>query len=90
MHADPKEVTRLLKTSRGQIDGIMRMVEQDQYCLDISNQLLACIAVIKKANQIVIKGHLEGCVKEALTSTSPENVDKKISELVELMQKLSR
>ncbi|MFR4140667.1 MAG: metal-sensing transcriptional repressor [Collinsella sp.] len=39
--ADHKSVTRMLKTARGQIDGILRMVEEDRYCVDISTQLMA-------------------------------------------------
>ena len=37
MMADKKQVTRLLKTARGQIDGILKMVEEDRYCIDISH-----------------------------------------------------
>ena len=51
MKADKKEVSRLLKTARGQMDGILKMVEEDRYCVDISNQLLATIAILKKANK---------------------------------------
>ena len=39
MMADHKSVTRMLKTARGQIGGILRMVEEDRYCVDISTQL---------------------------------------------------
>ncbi len=38
MKADHTQVSRLLKTARGQIDGILKMVEEDRYCLDVSNQ----------------------------------------------------
>ena len=41
MKADHAQVARLLKTARGQIDGILKMVEEDRYCLDVSNQLMA-------------------------------------------------
>ena len=51
MKADQKQITRLLKTARGQIDGILKMVEEDRYCIDISHQLMACEAVLKKANK---------------------------------------
>ena len=51
MRADHREVTKLLNTAKGQIEGINAMVEQDRYCLDISNQILASIAILKKANQ---------------------------------------
>ena len=49
MKADHDQVTRLLKTARGQIDGILKMVEEDRYCLDVSNQLMATQSILKKA-----------------------------------------
>ena len=44
MMADKEKVTRLLKTARGQIDGILKMVEDDRYCMDISHQLMEIIS----------------------------------------------
>ena len=41
MKADKQKITRLIKTARGQLDGILRMVEEDRYCIDISQQLMA-------------------------------------------------
>ena len=61
MKADKKAVGRLLKTARGQIDGILEMIENDRYCVDISNQLLATRSILTKANQIVLKAHLQVC-----------------------------
>ena len=49
MMADKKQVTRLLKTARGQIDGILKMVEEDRYCIDISHQIMASEAILKRA-----------------------------------------
>ena len=39
---------RLLRTARGQVDGIIRMLEEGRYCIDISNQILATEALLKK------------------------------------------
>ena len=64
MKADKQQITRLLKTARGQLDGLLRMVEEDRYCIDISNQLMATDAILRKANREVLRAHLEGCVKE--------------------------
>ena len=44
MQADTDKTLRLLRTARGQIDGIIRMVEADRYCIDISTQLMATVA----------------------------------------------
>ena len=40
MQADREKTLRMLKTARGQIDGLIRMVEENRYCIDISNQLM--------------------------------------------------
>ena len=51
MMADKKQVLRLLKTARGQLDGILKMVEEDRYCLEISQQVMAAEAMINRANR---------------------------------------
>ena len=85
MMAEPKEVKKLLNTAKGQIDGILTMVAEDRYCMDISNQILAAIAVLKKANQKIITAHLESCVLDTLT----EEGGQKIAEIVQIINKLS-
>lgn len=87
MRGDKKKTTQLLKTAKGQIEGILKMIEDDRYCMDISNQLLAVSSLIEKANKEVIKGHMLGCIKEAMTE---ENSEKKINEIITLIDKLSR
>ena len=64
MRADKQTVTRLLKTARGQLDGILAMVENDRYCVDISNQLLATQALLKRVNQEILLAHIRSCVRE--------------------------
>ena len=51
MRAKKNDVEHKLKIARGQLDGILRMVEDNRYCIDISNQLLATQALLKSANQ---------------------------------------
>lgn len=87
MKADKATINRLLKTARGQIDGIIKMVEEDRYCMDISNQLLAADAILRKANKEVIRAHIKGCVKAAFEDG---NEDKKIDELIEMMDKITK
>jgi DNA-binding FrmR family transcriptional regulator len=66
----------LLKTARGQIDAIIRMVEGDRYCIDVSRQVLASIALLKKANMVILKQHMNTCVKEAIhTDKGAEKID---------------
>lgn len=85
MKADQSKVTRLLKTARGQIDGILRMVEEDRYCVDISNQILATQAILKKANQEILHAHIRSCVREGLQTDEP---NPKLEEALSLLEKL--
>ncbi len=86
MRADHTQVTRLLKTARGQIDGILKMVEEDRYCLDVSSQIMAAQSILKKANRMVLKGHMDCCVREAVESGDAEG---KLDELARLLDKLA-
>lgn len=85
MQADKTTVTRLLKTARGQIDGILKMIEEDRYCLDISHQLMATDAIIKKANKEIIKAHMKHCVQDALMQ---EDASNKIDEMIQVIDQL--
>ena len=85
MKADKTDITRMLKTARGQIDGILKMVEEDRYCIDISNQLMAVEAAINAVNRKVLAEHLKSCVKNAVTE---EEKDEKIEEMVGLLGRL--
>ena len=90
MKADKDKITRLLKTARGQIDGLLKMVEDDRYCIDISNQLSATQAILQKVNNEIIQSHLKSCVKDSFDTGSEEDKDEKIEEVVKLLDKLSK
>ncbi len=85
MIANNKKISNLLKTARGQIDGLLKMVEDDRYCIDISHQLLATSAILKKANREVLKAHMDHCIADALSGDSQVDKDAKLKELSELM-----
>ena len=86
MRADKTQIQRLLKTARGQLDGILNMVEEDRYCIDISNQIMATQSILKKANRLVLKAHMNCCVREAVDSGDPAP---KLEELAALLDKLA-
>lgn len=68
MKADKQKITNLLKTAKSQIEGILKMVEDNQYCIDISNQILAAESILRKTNKEIIHAHMTNCVKEKLFS----------------------
>ncbi|MEG0276400.1 MAG: metal-sensing transcriptional repressor [Coprobacillus sp.] len=87
MKANKSQVTRLLKTARGQIDGILKMIEEDRYCVDISNQVMATQAVLKRANKEIIGAHMKHCVYDAIENQDGE---KKIEEMIGIIDQLMK
>ena len=88
MKADKVKVSRLLKTARGQLDGILNMIEEDRYCMDVLNQLLASEAILRRAEREVLRAHMEGCVAEAFERADEGEREQKIDELVDMLGKL--
>ena len=85
MKADKESVVRSIKIARGQLDGVLRMIEEDRYCVDISNQLLATQAILKRVNREILHAHIRSCVREGLHSDEP---NPKLEEALELLDKL--
>ncbi len=88
MQADKTKVIRLLKTVKGQIDGLIKMVEEDRYCIDISTQVLASQSLLKRINLEILKAHFTHCVKNSLESGSELDKEAKISEMVGVLDKI--
>jgi DNA-binding FrmR family transcriptional regulator len=88
--ADKQKVIRLLKTARGQIDGLLKMVEEDRYCVDISNQIAATQAILKSANREILHAHIQGCVREAFESGDQRQKDAKIEEILGIIDRLNQ
>lgn len=86
MSTDKQKSLAALKICRGQIDGIIRMIEENRYCIDISNQIMASQAVLKRANKLIITQHMNHCVKSAMND--PEQTDDKINEIIDLLDKI--
>lgn len=87
MKADSAYITRLLKTARGQIDGILRMVEEDRYCIEVTNQITAAESVLRRCKREILRAHLEGCVRDALLTGSKQEADDKIAELIDVFER---
>ncbi len=85
MKADKDSAIRLLKTAKGQIEGIMKMMEEDRYCVDISNQIMATSSILCKVNKQVLKAHIKGCV---VTGIQEGNADEKLEEIMSIIDKL--
>jgi len=86
---DRTDVLNLLKTSKGQIDGIIRMLEEGRYCVDISKQILSVQALLKKANLQIIDQHIKHCVRQAFAEGEKAG-NEKVDEIMELISKYAK
>lgn len=86
MTEERKKALKNLKTVRGQIDGIIKMIEEERYCVDISNQIMASYALLKRSNLDILEGHLHHCVTESFENNNDS--DKKIEEVITLLKRM--
>lgn len=81
MSKDHELVKKYLSIAIGQLEGIKKMVDEDRYCLDISDQLMATRALLKKTNNLILKNHIDNCVKTAIENGDNSKVDEVIKAL---------
>ena len=55
-----------LKTARGHLDGIIRMLERDAYCVDVMKQICAVQSALERTNRVMLHNHLETCFSQAV------------------------
>lgn len=86
MTEERKKALKNLKTVRGQIDGIIKMIEEGRYCVDVSNQIMASYSLLKTANLNILEGHLNHCVTESFNNK--EASEQKIDEIINLLKRI--
>ena len=83
MVKDHSQVIKYLSIAKGQLDGIIKMIDEDRYCIDVSDQLMATRALLKKTNNLIIKNHIDNCVKDAIKRGN----DDKLDEVIKVLEK---
>lgn len=78
-----REILNRLKTVRGHLDGIIRMTEEEAYCVDLMKQVAAAQASLERVNRLILKNHLETCFSEAV---SEGNAQPAIAELLDAVK----
>jgi DNA-binding FrmR family transcriptional regulator len=82
-----QEALRRLAYIEGHLKGIRKMVEEDQYCVDVLKQSYAVRRAIEKLETVILRGHLNSCVPEGIREGRESQVIEEIAELFELGQK---
>jgi CsoR family transcriptional regulator, copper-sensing transcriptional repressor len=75
-------VIRRLQSIDGHVRGIQRMVEEDQYCIDVIKQIDAVEAALRKVQEIVLDSHLHTCVTTAIRGDDAERREAVIDEIM--------
>jgi DNA-binding FrmR family transcriptional regulator len=63
-----------LRTARGHLDGVIRMVDEDRYCIDVLHQLSAVQGALDRVRREVLEAHLRGCVPEAVAEGRMDDI----------------
>jgi DNA-binding FrmR family transcriptional regulator len=80
---DRKAVLNRLRSARGHLEGVIRMVEDDAYCIDVMKQLAAVSGSLEAASRSVLRNHLETCVADAVQAGRTTEI---VDELMEALR----
>ena len=84
-HPDHNKQLASLKRIEGQIRGIINMINDGKYCVDILNQVKAAKLALVTVESKILKKHIESCVKSSLKNK--KTLDSKVNELLKLINK---
>lgn len=79
-----EDVLRRLKTIEGHMKGVIRMAEDDTYCIDIIRQIQAVGAALNKVSAQILEGHLNSCVITAVKGEDPLERQRVLKEVLEV------
>lgn len=91
-HEDPgtDDILRRLRSVEGHVRGVGRMVEEDVYCMDVLNQVLAVQRALKKVSGLLLDRHLHHCVTRAIRGEDDDERERVIDEILEAFHASSR
>jgi DNA-binding FrmR family transcriptional regulator len=78
------------KKAKSHIEKIIRMIEEGEYCIDVMQQNLAVIGLLKSAHQMLMEGHLNHCFKNAIGASNSTKQQKMIKEILQVSKLLNK
>jgi len=84
MDQDKTKIVNRLKSIEGHVRGVIKMVEDGSYCIDIVNQINAVQAALQKINTLVLDKHLHTCVTTAIRGDDPSERERVIDEIIQV------
>lgn len=87
--ADPAVLQRLARVE-GQVRGVVRMVEEGRYCVDVLTQLAAIHQALRACSRRIVENHMRHCVAGAMRAGRPEEAERVSREMAELLDRFTR
>ena len=78
------QILHRLQIARGHLEKVLKMVEDDEYCIDIVHQSIAVQAALKKTDEVILENHLKTCVADSIKRGETNKV---VREVMEVLQK---
>jgi CsoR family transcriptional regulator, copper-sensing transcriptional repressor len=86
---DKEKIQNRLRRIEGQVRGVQRMVDEETYCVDVLTQISSIVSAMEKVGAILLKDHVEHCVRESIEKGGTE-ADEKIEELTAAVERFLR
>ena len=84
MSASRQKTIIALKKAHSLLAKVVEMTENGEYCIDVMQQNLAVLGLLKSAHQSLLDGHLNSCFKNAMASSSPKKQQQMIDEILKV------
>ena len=84
MHDD--QTIKRLKTIEGHLGGIIRMVDDDAYCIDVIRQIQAVQSALNKVSTGILENHLNSCVTTAIKGDNPKERERVLKEITDVFE----
>lgn len=82
-----ERIVHRLKITRGHLNKVIKMVDDDIYCIDVMHQLQAIESGLRETGNLLLENHLKCCVADSIAKGEAE---KSISEIMEVFKKKSK
>ncbi len=84
------EVLKRTRNALGHLEGVVKMIERDTYCVDVIRQIQAVQSSLNRVSTMVLEGHLHSCVTTAIRGKSPDERERVLKEITEVFELTSR
>ncbi len=81
-----EDTLKRLRIIEGHLKGVIRMVEEDAYCIDIIRQIQAVQAALNKVSTAILENHLNSCVTTAIRGENPSERERVLKEITDVFE----